>query len=308
MALTKEILSKNVDGLTDEQVQAIETLSQNAFQEAISQRIGEIHGQYDQDISSVTGQTKPGGVKTYEWLKNVLSDYKTKAESGAGDLEKYQTKISELESKLKDGKGNETLVQQLKDLEAQKTQLQEALESTKSAAEEKVKQERAAAAALKINYEFEKALTGVKFKPDEIMPEAVRQTYIDAAKAKILNTAKPDWIDDGQGGQRLVFRNEAGQVLNNPDNALNPYTARELLMKEIEPVLDLGKQQNGGGTKPGKSGGGSFALGGAKNQPEAAGAIQEYLLGMGYENASEKYQAEFDKIWEEAKVSDLPMR
>lgn len=309
MALTKELITKNVQDLTEEQVSKIIKLSENAFQEAISTRIGEVHGQYDADIKSVIGQDKPGGVKTYEWLKNVLSDLKTKAEAGSPELEKLKAEKADLEKKIKDGAGGEAIKQQNADLQNRINELQNKYKTDAKAWEDKVRAEQEKAVGLRIDHEFQKALTGIKFKPEDVMPKSVREVYVDAAKAKILSSAKPDWIDDGQGGQRLVFRNAAGQVMNNPENALNPYTPAELLLKEISPIVDMGKQQPGGGTTPGQPpAGGAFSLNGAKTQPQAAEAIREHLLGRGIENASEKFQEEFNKMWDEGKVSTLPMR
>lgn len=306
MALTKELIQKNVEGLTEEQVTALTKLSENAFSEAIATRIGELHGQYDQDIKSVIGKDKPAGVKTYEWLKQELSALKNQAESTQG----LTAEIETLKAQIKDGKGGEAMEQQLADLENQRNELQKALEAEKTAAAEKIQAEQAKAANLRISYEFEKALQGVKFKPDDIMPAAVRETFIQAAKTKILGEAKPDWIDDGNGGQRLVFRNQSGQVMNNPDNALNPFTAAELLKKELTPILDTGKQQNGTGTGSGQQTGtgGGIAISGAQNQAAAARMIQDHLLGMGLENGSKEFQAQFDKAWADNKISELPMR
>jgi Skp family chaperone for outer membrane proteins len=304
MALTKELITKNVEGITEEQVNALIKLSDNAFNEAIATRIGEIHGQYDQDIAGVVGQQKPGGVKTYEWLKTVLSDLKTKSEGS----EALNAKIADLEAKLKDGKGNEALKQQLADLEAQKNQLQTALQGKESEFAEKLKAEQSKAIQLKVDHEFQKALTGVQFKPEEVMPTEVRDVYINAAKQKVLAGVTPDWIDNGNGGQRLVFRDQNGQVLNNPDNALNPFTASELLTKELTPII-AGRTQPGGGTKPkGGNGGGAFNLNGATTQPQAAKAIQDHILGLGIQNGSVEFQAKFDEAWKDNKVSELPAR
>lgn len=313
MALTKEIIQKNVEGLTDEQVNALTKLSENAFNEAISTRIGEIHGQYDADIKSIIGQDKPGGTKTYEWLKSVLSDLKTKAESGSGEIEKYKSEIETLKTQIKDGKGGEAVKQELADAQARLKQLQDALAAKDGEYGEKLKAAQEATTRLKIDYEFEKALTGVKFKPDDVMPEAVRQTFIQAAKAKLMAEAKPDWIDDGKGGQRLVFRNADGNVMNNPDNALNPYSAKELLLKELAPIVDNGKHQPGAGTgngKPKPSGNIAVDMGTAKSQVEVTNLITDHLMATGLERGSGKFQEEFNKIWSEQKesIAKLPFQ
>ena len=53
MALTKELLTANavLTGLTDEQITAITTLSQNDENSVIGSRIGEIYRQMDETIA-----------------------------------------------------------------------------------------------------------------------------------------------------------------------------------------------------------------------------------------------------------------
>lgn len=304
MGITKELLSANVTGLTEEQVSAVLKLSDNAFNQAIAARIGEIHGQYDNDIKSVTGQDKPQGVKTYDWLKNVLGELKTQA----GTVDAYKSKIATLEEAVQAGAGNEAIKQQYTDLQSRFEQLQNLKETEDKEWAEKLETEAKRNTRLKLDYEFEKALTGVKFKSEEIIPKSVVSTFIDAAKSKILNNATPDWIDNGEGGQQLIFRGADGQILNNPDNQLSAYTARELLLKEITPILDKGKTQNGAGTAGTKktSTGSTLDLSGAGTQVKATEQIAQHLLAKGLENASPAFQEEFSKIWASEKISALP--
>lgn len=324
MPITSELLNQNIDGLTEDQAGKIVKLAENAFSQDIAQRIGELHGQYDQDIKSIIGKDKPGGVKTYEWMKNVMSDLKEKAEGGGAELESLKAEKAELEKKLKEklqnGEASEELKKEIADLTGKVSDWEKKYADESAAWKEKettwqsqIEKEQAAKTGLRINFEFEKALSGVKFKPDDLIPEAVRTTYIEAAKAKIMSDSKPDWIDDGKGGQRLVFRNANGQILNNPDNALAPYTAKELLAKELDPILDKGKKGAGAGSGGGSGGAGgagrlSFPAGGFKNQGEAASAIQDHLLALGIENGSQKFQEKFTEIWDENQISALPMR
>ena len=65
MALTSEILRANAAtaALTDEQINAIVTLSQNDEDSVIGQKTGEIYGGLDNDILSASGIAKNGTEK-----------------------------------------------------------------------------------------------------------------------------------------------------------------------------------------------------------------------------------------------------
>lgn len=60
MALTREILVANaaLSGLTDEQINAITTLSQNDENSVIAKKTGEIYGNLDADILTASGVEK----------------------------------------------------------------------------------------------------------------------------------------------------------------------------------------------------------------------------------------------------------
>ena len=106
--LTVEMLRQNsvLTGLTDEQLTAIATMSQNDENQVIGKRIGELHGQYDQDIFGITGVKKRDGEKSYDYNKRVLGDYKAKLEEQKGIKEQLETanaKVTELQGKLESG-------------------------------------------------------------------------------------------------------------------------------------------------------------------------------------------------------------
>lgn len=65
MALTRDILVANaaLSGLTDEQISAITTLSQNDENSVIAKKTGEIYGNLDADILTASGVEKNGTEK-----------------------------------------------------------------------------------------------------------------------------------------------------------------------------------------------------------------------------------------------------
>lgn len=313
--ITIEMLnqSESLKGLTDAQKLAITTLSSNDEATVIGTKIGALHGQYDADILSISGISKADGEKTYDYLKRVLGDYKTKLDGTktlSAQLEAQKKKVTELEAKLAAGGSDEAVKQQLKDARHQVTQLQtqlttktEELDKAKKDYEQKEKD-------LQVGFAFTNATAGIKFKAD--VSEPVKKILLAAAKDEILAKGTPDFIDDGNGGKKLVLRDAAGNTLNNPKNNLNPYTIEELVMEtSLKDVIDTGKQQSGGGTQPNPSPNHrtvNLDLSTAKTQQEADVQIENYLLSTGLTRDNVEFGNKALEIRNENNVSDLPIR
>ena len=305
--------SESLKGLTDAQKLAITTLSSNDEATVIGTKIGALHGQYDADILSISGINKADGEKTYDYLKRVLGDYKTKLDGTktlSAQLEAQKKKVTELETKLAAGGSDEAVKQQLKDARHQVTQLQtqltaktEELDNAKKDYEKKEKD-------LQVGFAFTNATAGIKFKAD--VSEPVKKILLAAAKDEILAKGTPDFIDDGNGGKKLVLRDAAGNTINNPKNNLNPYTIEELVMEtSLKDVIDTGKQQPGGGTKPNPSSDHrtfNLDLSTAKTQQEADIQIENYLLSTGLTRDNVEFGNKALEIRNENNVSNLPIR
>lgn len=305
--------SESLKGLTDAQKLAITTLSSNDEATVIGTKIGALHGQYDADILSISGISKADGEKTYDYLKRVLGDYKTKLDGTktlSAQLEAQKKKVTELEAKLAAGGSDEAVKQQLKDARHQVTQLQtqltaktEELDNAKKDYEKKEKD-------LRVGFAFTNATAGIKFKAD--VSEPVKKILLAAAKDEILAKGTPDFVDDGKGGKKLVLRDAAGNTLNNPKNNLNPYTIEELVMEtSLKDVIDTGRQQPGGGTKPNPQSGRqtvNLDLSTAKTQQEADVQIENYLLSTGLTRDNVEFGNKALEIRNENNVSSLPIR
>lgn len=305
--------SESLKGLTDAQKLAITTLSSNDEATVIGTKIGALHGQYDADIFSISGISKADGEKTYDYLKRVLGDYKTKLDGTktlSAQLEAQKKKVTELETKLAAGGSDEAVKQQLKDARHQVTQLQtqltaktEELDNAKKDYEKKEKD-------LQVDFAFTNATAGIKFKAD--VSEPVRKILLAAAKDEILAKGTPDFVDDGKGGKKLVLRDAAGNTLNNPKNNLNPYTIEELVMEtSLKDVIDTGRQQLGGGTKPNLQSDHrtvNLDLSTAKTQQEADIQIENYLLSTGLTRDNVEFGNKALEIRNENNVSNLPIR
>ena len=313
--LTIEMLrqSSALTELTDAQLTAIAEMSRNDENTVIGTRIGELHGRYDADIFNITGVQKSEGEKSYDYAKRVLSEYKTKAES-VGTVKEQLTaakaQVAELQSKLEKGAGDETLRQQLKDAKAQVTQLQTQLQTKETEFNTKKAEFDKTIKDTHVDYAFQAATAGLKFKSG--ITEPIQKTLLNAAKAEILAKGTPDFIDDGQGGKKLVLRGTDGNIINNPKNNLNPYTMQELVMEtSLKDVIDTGRQQTGGGTGSFNSAGGTggtLDLSGVKSQIEADKAIEAHLLASGLTRDSKEFSDQSMQLRTENNVASLPIR
>ena len=312
--LTVETLRQNaaLAGLTDAQFSTIAEMSKNDENTVIGTKIGALHGQYDTDIFNITGIKKNDGEKSYDYAKRILSEYKDKAESVKtiqSSLDAANARVTELQAKLEKGAADETLAQQLKDAKTQVSQLQAKL--TAKEAELKTAKDKADK-DLKdthIEYAFQAATAGLKFKDG--ITEAIQKTLLSAAKAEVLSKGTPDFIEDGNGGKKLVLRGTDGNILNNPNNNLNPYTLQELVLEtSIKDVIDTGRRQSGAGTGSFThgQGGSTLDLTGAKTQVEAYKAIEAYLLATGLTRDSQEFGEQVTKLGTENNVSSLPIR
>lgn len=316
--LTIDMLRQNsaLAGLTDVQVNAIAEMSRNDENTVIGTKIGALHGQYDTDIFSITGIKKNDGEKSYDYAKRVLNEYKTKVGSTQDlqqKLDAANKKVTDLEKKIESGEGDAALRQQLKDTKAQVSQLQSQLQTKETEFNTKKKELEDNIKNVHVDYAFQAAVSGLKFKSG--ITDNVQNVLLKSAKAEVLTKGTPDFIDDGQGGKKLVLRGQDGNILNNPKNNLNPYTLQELILEtSLKDVIDTGRQQTGGGTggqggQGGQGGSGvTLDLSSVKNQVEADKAIETYLLHTGLTRDSQEFAGKSLEIRNDNNVSQLPIK
>lgn len=316
--LTIDMLRQNsaLAGLTDVQVNAIAEMSRNDENTIIGTKIGALHGQYDTDIFSITGIKKNDGEKSYDYAKRVLNEYKTKAGSTQDlqqKLDAANKKVTDLEKKIESGEGDAALRQQLKDTKAQVSQLQSQLQTKETEFNTKKKELEDNIKNVHIDYAFQAAVSGLKFKSG--ITDNVQNVLLKSAKAEVLTKGTPDFIDDGQGGKKLVLRGQDGNILNNPKNNLNPYTLQELILEtSLKDVIDTGRQQIGGGTggqggQGGQGGSGvTLDLSSVKSQVEADKAIETYLLHTGLTRDSQEFADKSLEIRNDNNISQLPIK
>ena len=299
-----------LSGLTDEQKNAICLMSKNDEEVTIGNRFREVYNQLDATIAKETGIARNGDEKTYLYLERAAKTLAAKVNSVDGlnakvnDLTKERDR---LQKALEEG-GDETTKRQLaqatKDLDSVRKQYDE----LKAQFEEQKINHAAEMLGVKIDNELSKTLGQLKFKAD--FPKAAVDTLKDQAIAKVKGMS-PEYIDDGKGGKRLVFKGEDGDTLRNSENHLEPFTAGELLTRELKAmgIIDEGRQQPGTGTKPPKSqehGGTPVDVSMARTQREADDIIHNQLNAQGLTRGSKAYQDAYDAAWKDNNISQLP--
>lgn len=209
----------------DEEKEYLTNHQKQIEEQVIPGKISELHNRYDEDVFSVTGLKKGTTEKTYDFIKRVLGDFKTKAEKA----EAFTSEIATLKQQIKDGTADK---QTLADLEAVRKAYKD-LETNKDNELKKVKGE---FEQYKIKSEILSARQGMNFKKG--IPDVAVNALVDQAISKLATMAS---YQDG----KLVFVKD-GTVMRNAHNALNPYTAAELLKEELKDVIDSGQNKPGG--------------------------------------------------------------
>lgn len=314
--ITKEILVANsaLAGLTEDQINAIITINNNDVAGEIGKKTSEIYQKFDQLTKDATGVDRLMGAtpeKTYDYLPRAIQEMK----KNLGDNEALKTQIqnltaekTRLEGELAKGAGAE-VQRQLDQTKAELANTKAQYNTLQSQMAEKEKAHQAEIFGIRVDNDLNVASKGMQFKSE--IPASVQTILLQNAYTKIKDM-NPDYIDDGNGGKRLVFRGQDGAVLNNPENQLNPYTAGELLARELKDVLAVRREVTGGGTKPlgGGSGAGDPAVdvSGAKSQTEAQEILTKQFLAQGMTIGSDQFQEAMDKAWKDNNIINLPIR
>lgn len=314
--ITLEMLNtqQELAGLTDAQKQAIALLSKNDEEVVIGNRFREVYNQLDATIAKETGIARNGDEKTYLYLERAARQLAGKANSVDGlnaKITELTNERNRLQKAIDDGTQDENLKKQLS--QAQKD-LQSVTDkfNTLKADYDKAKSDHAAELLnIRIDNEIAHATGGIKFKAD--LPETATSVLLQQAIAKVKGF-KNEFIDDGKGGKVLVFKDANDAIMRDPEKSLNPYTAGDLITKELKAmgVLDEGRQAAGGGTHTPKvtstENGIVVDVTGARTQNEAQELIASALMKQGLINGSKEFQDAMTKAWVDNNIQSLPIR
>ena len=232
-----ELATAVVSGIQEtEQVQTlINNSNKKYWDENIGNEVAKIYSGIDEDIFTVLGVRKDSNKKTYEFLKEVLNEYKKVKEKSPNDpkVSELQGKIDELQAKVTEltpyvalyqsaqegfGKEKETLLSEIDKLKA---------ESQNSV----------------ILSDLNMGLSSLKFNPS-IPAEAV-----EAMKTKVIEEIKQTAkVVDG----KVVYYKADGTPWLDANNLQNPITATGIFAEKLKPILET--VPSGGGANPTKTG------------------------------------------------------
>lgn len=316
MALTREtiIANQSLAALTQDQLDALVTLSKNDEDATIGKRLSEVYQSFDEKVKTFGGIERKGDEKTYDYVQRALTELK-ESSKGSEELNKQiQTLTAEktrLEKAVAEGADAETkkLLQQTQaDLENVKTEYTKLETSHKEAVSKHTSELFGLQVGTDITNQIAKA--GIKLKAE--LPEQM-QAFALSQAIEFVKGSNPQYIDSGKndGTKVLAFHGSDNAVLRNNENGLNPYTAADLVKSKLKELgaLDEGRQQSGagtGGNQGGSNAGATVDISGAKTKVEATKMIETGLAAQGLVKGSSEHQAALDKAWADNKVADLP--
>lgn len=306
--ITAEILRANpaLAALTDDQINAVITIGTNDTNAEVARQFSETYRRMDSTIESITGIKRSGDEKTYAYMERALKEQKEGLTPLQNQVTTLQNEKAALEEQIAKG-GDAALKSQLDGVKAELANAKADYAKLQGSIAKTEREHKSQIFNLTVGAEIQGAASGLKFKPE--IPTSVADILVKTAidKVKAMN---PEYIDNGQGGKRLVFKGSDGAVLNNPQNALNPYTAGELLRNELKDVLAVERKAEGVGGPGSGAGAGNMVvdISSAKTQVEADEAITKNLLSQGLAIGSAAFQEAKDKAWADNNVSKLPLR
>ena len=308
--ITADILKANehLAKLTDEQISSIVTLSTNDVNAEIGKKIGELYRQLDTTIDTSTGIARNGDEKTYNYLERAIKELKggmPNVDEMKGKIKTLTEEKTRLEALISEGSKDTETAKLLNQAKAELKSTKDLYIGLQTKLDEQAKTHKTELFGLRVENELTNALNGLKFKAE--IPANVTKTFVNAAISKVKGL-NPDYVDDVNGGKRLVFRDANGVAISNPTN-LAPYTAAELLGNELKDIIAI-KGAKGTGTQVDGGGGNNdtVTIGNARTQQEAMTIISKSLCAQGLTAGSKEYQTKLDAAWAENKVKSLPVK
>ena len=308
--ITADILKANehLAKLTDEQISSIVTLSTNDVNAEIGKKIGELYRQLDTTIDTSTGIARNGDEKTYNYLERAIKELKggmPNVDEMKGKIKTLTEEKTRLEALIAEGSKDTETAKLLNQAKAELKSTKDLYIGLQTKFDEQAKTHKSELFGLRVENELTNALNGLKFKAE--IPANVTKTFVNAAISKVKGL-NPDYVDDVNGGKRLVFRDSNGVAISNPTN-LAPYTAAELLGNELKDIIAI-KGAKGTGTQVDGDGGNNdtVTIGNARTQQEAMTIISKSLCAQGLTAGSKEYQTKLDAAWADNKVKSLPVK
>ncbi|WP_440881416.1 hypothetical protein [Tenacibaculum sp. C7A-26P2] len=286
---------------TDEGKELLTNHANAHFEQEIKPRIAKVYSDLDNDILGSLGESRPNDVKTYEFIKQKMSELKKLKESKGGDKE---GKIKELEKQI------ETLKAEGGQNEYWKKTHNEAVskwDTERSEFENQINTLKTEQLQSQVSGFLNSGLTGLEFSIPQEAVDAMKQLHSNS----VIKNAK---IVDG----KVVLHNEDGNPMLN--SQYKPMTAKEYWETKLASVIK--KPEQGGGGAPAEKKGNIVTVGeGDKAKKklvldssafstklEFNKTAAKALTAQGIERNSADWNQLVDGAYAEYDVSKLPLQ
>jgi hypothetical protein len=243
----------------------------NEVESKIKTRIAEVYNTIDADVEQVLGEKKPNGVKTYDYIKEVLSGLKSKA----GRIEELEAQIA---SKSKPSEELERLKGELKSVRELYNTEKGQWETERGDLLSKHNQ-------TLVRGQIESALAGFKLKKD--VPESVLNAFKEVELNRLVGMAQ--LTENG-----VIFKDGEKTILN-PTTAA-PKSPQEILAERFKDVIDVSVPKAGTGTKATFKRDGGKITGVEMILPDSVQSrddLGKYLMEQGLARGSAEYTAAY---------------
>ena len=248
------------------------------FKQQIDGRVSEIHQHYDNDFFALTGKRKAQDEKTYDFIKREVKAIQDQAD----DIKAKNDELQKAVDDKSDSKAIELLRGQL-------DTMKDKHQTYREDADNKYKALESESTKMRILNEFDRSMTGLKFKDAAIIPEDVRNAMINNAKTELAKTA--DYVDG-----KLVFRDSEGKIMYNDLAQL--LSAKEILSEKLKSIIDAGRKAEGVDiedpeirTEDGKV----IVNVSIPDSVKTNVDLTNHLMGLGMKRDSEEYRAAYAK-------------
>lgn len=263
----------------EEHDEYLNNFTETQIEKKLGDRIGKVYGDIDKDIFETVGREKKPGEKTYDFLKRTLGEFKEKSDG----VSVYEAQIKELNDKLRNNSGDETLKSQYKTLEKKHKEALDRWTEEKEGLEQKY-------TTFKVESSLNNSIAGMKFRKD--LPEAVVKSYVDTVKNELTGNAV--FKDD-----RLLFK-QGDEILIDKDT-MKPLTAQDILADRLKDIIDKGGK-SGTGTGQNDTGAASGEIvppdSALVDNDSLAAWLQDYLItNKGYSKGQVRGSKEYLEIF-----------
>lgn len=308
--LTESIIKSQsvLETMTAEQIKAIITLAKNDAKADIEKAVGDAdrvtHEKYQDKIQKLTGNQKPEGLSSFQFLEVEL-----KKQGGKND-QALIDKISSLEDKLKESDSGQIKIdlakaqQDLLDRTTAFENLQKTYKAEKDEFDKAIASRDEADHLRKVDTYLAKQAGRIKFSEglDKSITDVLLNTAVQEIKSNYDIT-----FEKTEAGEKAMFRKD-GALVNDSNDLNNPITGTALLLKSNSLSKHAAlKDETGGSGGDGDHKGNIVNFLGATTRTQALAMIHQSLAQKGLAKGSYEYTEALNKQYADKAIQALPI-